>query len=69
MHITFKNINKMMDELVAAGVVNASQAKLVTQGTQLLGSLGVNDITLPLTLQDGQVLLGPVPLFRLGANS
>lgn len=64
-NVKFKNIDKMMQELVAANIVEASQAKLVSQGSHFLGSLGVHDITLPLTIQDGAVSLGPVPLFKL----
>lgn len=64
-NVKFRNIDKMMKELVAAGIMEASQAKVVSQGSDLLGRFGVHDVTLPLTLQDDVISLGPVPLFRL----
>lgn len=65
MDLKIKNIDKMMKELVAAGVVEASQADLVTMGSNFLGKIGLHDISLPLKIQDGDVSLGPVVLFKL----
>jgi hypothetical protein len=65
MGLKIKNIDKMMKELVAAGVVEASQAELVTMGSNLLGKIGLHDISLPLKIQDGDVSLGPVVLFKI----
>lgn len=65
MDLKIKNIDKMMKELVAAGVVEASQAELVTMGSNFLGKIGLHDISLPLKIQDGDVSLGPVVLFKL----
>ena len=65
MDLKIKNIDKMMKELVAAGVVEASQADLVTMGSNFLGKIGLHDISLPLKVQDGDVSLGPVVLFKL----
>jgi len=66
MDVKIKNIDKMMKELVATGVIDASQAGLVTAGSDLLGSIGLRDITLPLKIEDGIVSLGPVSLFKVG---
>ncbi len=66
MDLKIKNIDKMMKELVAAGVVEASQAGLVTMGSDLLGGLGLHDISVPLKIQDGDVSLGPIFLFKVG---
>jgi hypothetical protein len=63
--LKIKNIDKMMKELVAAGVVEASQADLVTLGSNLLGKIGLHDLSLPLNIQDGDVYLGPVVLFKI----
>ncbi|MGV8947862.1 MAG: DUF2125 domain-containing protein [Candidatus Paracaedibacter sp.] len=65
MGLKIKNIDKMMKELVAAGVVEASQADLVTMGSNFLGKIGLHDISLPLKIQDGDVSLGPVVLFKI----
>ena len=65
MSLKIKNIDKMMKELIAAGVVEASQADLVTMGSNLLGKVGLHDISLPLKIQDGDVSLGPVVLFKI----
>lgn len=65
-NLKIQNIDKMMKELVAAGVVNASQADLITTGSNFLSQIGLHDLTLPLTIQDGLVSLGPVVLFRVG---
>lgn len=66
MDVKIQNIDKMMKELVAAGVIDASQAGLVTTGSDFLGKLGLHDITLPLKIEDGDVSLGPISLFRVG---
>lgn len=66
MDLKIKNIDKMMKELVAAGVVEASQAGLVTMGSDFLGGLGLHDISVPLKIQDGDVSLGPILLFKIG---
>jgi hypothetical protein len=65
MGLKIKNIDKMMKELVAAGVVEASQADLVTMGSNFLGKIGLHDISLPLKIQDGDVSLGPIVLFKI----
>lgn len=65
MDLKIKNIDKMMKELVAAGVVEASKADLVTMGSNFLGGIGLHDITLPLKIEDGDVTLGPIPLFKI----
>jgi hypothetical protein len=66
MAVKVKNIDKIMKELVTAGVVGASQADLVTASSNFLGTIGLHDITLPFKVKDGNVSLGPVSLFRLG---
>ena len=66
MDVKIQNIDKMMKELVAAGVIDASQAGLVTTGSDFLGKLGLHDITLPLKIEDGGVSLGPISLFKVG---
>lgn len=66
MDVRIKNIDKMMKELVAVGVVKESEAGLVTAGSNLLGKIGLHDITLPLRIEDGEVTLGPVTLFKVG---
>lgn len=68
MDVKIRNIDKMMKELVAAGVVDASQAGLVTAGSDFLGSIGLRDITLPLKIENGNVSLGPISLFKVGKN-
>jgi hypothetical protein len=66
MDIKIKNIDKMMKELVTAKVVDASQAELVTASSNFLGNIGLHDITLPLKIEDGDVSLGPLTLFKIG---
>jgi len=66
MDVKIKNIDKMMKELVAAGVVEASQAGLVTASSNFLGNIGLHDITLPLKIEGGDVSLGPLTLFKIG---
>lgn len=65
MDLKIKNIDKMMKELVAAGVVEASKADLVTMGSNFLGGIGLHDISIPLKIQDGDVSLGPIVLFKI----
>lgn len=66
MALKVKNIDKIMKELVTAGVVGTSQAELVTASSNFLGTIGLHDITLPFKVKDGNVSLGPVSLFRIG---
>jgi hypothetical protein len=66
MDVKIKNIDKMLKELVAVGVIDASQAELVTAGSNFLGKIGLSDLTLPLKIQDGDVTLGPINLFKVG---
>jgi hypothetical protein len=68
MDVKIKNIDKMMKELVAVGVINESQAGLVTSGSDFLSKIGLHDVTLPLKIEDGEVTLGPVQLFKVGKN-
>ena len=65
MKLKIKNIDKMMKGLVAAGIIEASQADLVTMGSNLLRGVGLQDISLPLKIQDGDVSLGPIVLFKI----
>jgi len=65
MDLKIKNIDKMMKELVAAGIVEESKADLVMMGSNFLGGIGLHDITLPLKIEDGDVSLGPVALFKI----
>ncbi|MBX9804469.1 MAG: DUF2125 domain-containing protein [Alphaproteobacteria bacterium] len=68
MDVKIRNIDKMLKELVTAGVIDASQAGLVTAGSEFLGKIGLHDLTLPLKIEDGEVFLGPVPLFKVGKS-
>jgi hypothetical protein len=65
MDLKIKNIDKMMRGLVAAGVVEPSKADLLTMGSNFLGRIGLHDISLPLNIQDGDVSLGPIALFKI----
>lgn len=65
MDLKIKNIDKMLRELVAAGVVKESQASMIMTGSDLLSKIGLHDLSLPLTIQDGEVFLGPIPLFKV----
>lgn len=69
MDVKIKNIDKMMKELVDVGVINASQAGLVVSGSKFLSNIGLHDITLPLTIKDNVVSLGPVALFTIKKQS
>jgi hypothetical protein len=69
MDVKIKNIDKMLKELVSVGVINESQAGLVTKGTDFLGKIGLHDITLPLKIDNGDVFLGPVHLFKIEKKS
>jgi hypothetical protein len=66
MNVKIKNIDKMLKELVAVGVINESQAGLVISGSNFLDKIGFHDITLPLKIENGDVSLGPVLLFKVG---
>lgn len=66
MDVKIKNIDKMLKELVAVGVINESQAGLVVSGSNFLDKIGLHDITLPLKIENGDVSLGPVLLFKVG---
>lgn len=65
MDVKIKNIDKMLKELVAVGVINESQAGLVIKGSDFLGQIGLHDITLPLKIDNGEVFLGPIHLFKV----
>lgn len=65
MKLKIKNIDKMMKGLVAAGIVETSQADLVMMGSNFLRGVGLQDISLPLKIQDGDVSLGPIVLFKI----
>jgi hypothetical protein len=69
MDVKIKNIDKMMKELVAVGVVKESEAGLVTAGSDFLGKIGLHDLTLPLKIQEGEVTLGPITLFKVGKQT
>lgn len=68
MDVKIRNIDKMLKELVTVGVIDASQAGLVTAGSEFLGKIGLHDLTLPLKIEDGEVFLGPVALFKVGKS-
>jgi hypothetical protein len=69
MDVKIKNIDKLMKELVAVKAVEASHAGMLTTGSNFLGNIGLHDITLPLKIEDGDVSLGPIPLFKVGKAS
>jgi hypothetical protein len=65
MNLKIQNIDKMMKELVAAKVIDASQADLVMMGSNFLDKIGLHDVTLPLRIENEEVFLGPARLFRI----
>jgi hypothetical protein len=65
LNLKIQNIDKMMKELVAAKVIGASQADLVMMGSNFFDKIGLHDVTLPLRIENEEVFLGPVRLFRL----
>ena len=69
MDVKIKNVDKLMKELVAVGAVDASQAGMLVTGSNFLGNIGLHDITLPLKIDDGNVSLGPISLFKMGKIS
>jgi hypothetical protein len=65
MNLKIQNIDKMMKELAAAKVIESSQADLVMMGSNFLDKIGLHDVTLPLRIENEEVFLGPVRLFRM----
>ena len=66
MDVKIKNIDHLLKELVAVGAIDPSKADLVTSGSEFLSKIGLQDITLPLKIEDGDVSLGPITLFKVG---
>jgi len=64
--LKIKNIDKMMNELVSAHVIEATQGDLVLAGSRFLGKIGLHDLSLPLHIHNGDVTLGPILLFKVG---
>lgn len=55
----------LLDAAVAAGQMRAQDAQTAASVLDLLAKAGGGVLSVPLTLQDGRVLLGPVPVARL----
>lgn len=66
--LRINNIDQVLNELVALGLVPSTQANLLTAGSRFLGQLGLQDMTLPLQIKDGDVFLGPIFLMKIGKN-
>lgn len=56
---------QLIDAAVAAGQMRAGDAKTAKSVLNILAKAGGGVLSVPLTLQDGRVFLGPVPLARL----
>lgn len=67
MDVKIKNIDKILKRLASQGIIDSSQAGLLTQGGDLLGKIGLKDLTLTLKIQNGDVSLGPITLFKLSS--
>lgn len=59
--VSLRNWSQILDLAGAAGLLNADQQRMIGQGLQLLGGNGA-ELTAPITLSDGQMRLGFLPL-------
>ena len=67
MDVTARNWRQMLDLAVAAGAVPEGMAQTVERGLALASGLpgaggDEETVSLPLSLRDGQVFFGPIPL-------
>ena len=60
-----KGLNETLDALARAGVIESGAALAVRFAVTALGGDSDKGLQVPITLQDGRVYLGPVPIARL----
>ena len=65
MSLKVKNIHQLLKQLADNKVIDASESNMLMGGSRLLDSLGIQDMTLPLKIEEGTVYLGPLALMKI----